>query len=53
MLYAVIVVNQLGRQLMLQQLQGEEKARTDGDSGVKSIRLRDQGQLEMLTSISM
>ena len=46
----VIVSDQLARQLMMQQLQIEEKTRTDGDSGIKMIRLREQGHV--LSSIS-
>ncbi|XP_012937031.1 uncharacterized protein LOC106011538 [Aplysia californica] len=36
-------VNNLARQMMLQQLFVEEKSRSDGDSGLKSIRLSNDG----------
>ncbi len=37
------VVKQLGRQVMLQQLAAEERVRSDGDSGIKAVRLQTVG----------
>jgi len=38
-----MVTEQLARQLMLQQLYVEEKTRSDGDSGIKQLRMRTDG----------